>query len=57
MYGLTKGCPKETQLAVDLIYLLETSAIDTDVVLKALEIVKSDYLTKQVTEATCLANN
>lgn len=54
---LLKNAPKETQLAVDLIYLLETSDIDTDVVLKALEIVKSDYLTKQATEATCLAND
>ncbi|EMI5490254.1 YbaM family protein [Providencia stuartii] len=51
---LLKDAPQETQLAVDLIYLLETSDIDTDVVLKALEIVKNDYLTKQATEATCL---
>lgn len=53
---LLKDSPKETQLAVDLIYLLEISDIETDVVLKALEIVKSDYLAKQATEATCLSN-
>ncbi len=35
-----KDAPQEIQLAVDLIYLLETSEIEADVVLKALEIVK-----------------
>lgn len=50
-----KDAPQEIQLAVDLIYLLETSEIDTDVVLKALEIVKNDYMSKQVqaAPATC----
>ncbi|AWS52657.1 MULTISPECIES: pleiotropic regulatory protein RsmS [Providencia] len=50
-----KDAPQEIQLAVDLIYLLETSEIDTDVVLKALEIVKNDYMSKQVqaAQATC----
>lgn len=50
-----KDAPQEVQLAVDLIYLLETSEIDTDVVLKALEIVKNDYMSKQVqaAQATC----
>ncbi|ELX8379399.1 YbaM family protein [Providencia vermicola] len=52
-----KNAPKETQLAVDLIYLLETSDVETDVVLKALEIVKNDYLTKQAAEATCSSSN
>ncbi|HGN1750450.1 TPA: DUF2496 domain-containing protein [Providencia stuartii] len=52
-----KDSPKETQLAVDLIYLLETSDIETDIVLKALEIVKHDYLVKQAAEATCLTND
>ncbi|EML0362369.1 MULTISPECIES: pleiotropic regulatory protein RsmS [unclassified Providencia] len=50
-----KDAPQEIQLAVDLIYLLETSEIDTNVVLKALEIVKNDYMSKQVqaAQATC----
>ncbi|EMT6577171.1 MULTISPECIES: pleiotropic regulatory protein RsmS [Providencia] len=50
-----KDAPQEIQLAVDLIYLLETSEINTDVVLKALEIVKNDYMSKQVqaAQATC----
>lgn len=42
-----KEAPQEIQLAVDLIYLLETSEIAPDIVLKALEIVKNDYLAKQ----------
>lgn len=41
-----KDAPQEIQLAVDLIYLLETSEIEADVVLKALEIVKNDYIAK-----------
>ncbi|MCW2255848.1 hypothetical protein M2263_001939 [Providencia alcalifaciens] len=49
-----KDAPTETILAVDLIYLLETSDVETDIVLKALEIVKSDFLTKQAIETTCL---
>ncbi|WP_336844761.1 YbaM family protein [Providencia rettgeri] len=50
-----KDALQEVQLAVDLIYLLETAEIDTDVVLKALEIVKNDYMSKQVqaAQATC----
>lgn len=43
-----KDAPREIQLAVDLIYLLETSDIETDVVLKALDIVKNDYISKQL---------
>lgn len=46
-----KDAPLETQLAVDLIYLLETSDIDTDIVLKALDIVKNDYILKQQKQA------
>lgn len=38
--------PKEIQLAVDLIYLLETNEIEPDIALKALEIVKQDLLAK-----------
>lgn len=38
--------PKDVQLAVDLIYLLETNEIDSEVALSALEIVKNDLLTK-----------
>lgn len=48
-----KDASVEIQLAVDLIYLLETSEIDTDIVLKALEIVKHDYLAKQAAETAC----
>lgn len=45
--GSLKDAPLETQLAVDLIYLLETSDIETDIVLKALDIVRNDYVSKQ----------
>ncbi|EMN0830032.1 DUF2496 domain-containing protein [Providencia alcalifaciens] len=50
-----KDAPLEMQLAVDLIYLLETSEIDTDIVLKALDIVRNDYISKQMqaAQATC----
>ncbi|WP_273838622.1 DUF2496 domain-containing protein [Providencia rettgeri] len=46
-----KDAPLETQLAVDLIYLLETSNIEPDIVLKALDIVKNDYILKQKRQA------
>lgn len=46
-----KDAPLETQLAVDLIYLLETSDIEIDIVLKALDIVKNDYILKQKRQA------
>ncbi|WP_353242010.1 DUF2496 domain-containing protein [Providencia sp.] len=46
-----KDAPLETQLAVDLIYLLENSDIETDIVLKALDIVKNDYVLKQQKQA------
>lgn len=52
-----KDAPKETKLAVDLIYLLETSGVETDIILKALEIVKSDFLTKQAIGTTCLSKD
>lgn len=50
-----KDAPLEIQLAVDLIYLLETSEIDADIVLKALDIVRNDYISKQMqaAQATC----
>lgn len=37
---------KETQLAVDLIFLLESNNIEPQVVLAALKIVESDFLRK-----------
>ena len=40
------NAPPEVQLAVDLIELLETNQIDEELVLKALEIVKTDYQKK-----------
>ncbi|WP_240435510.1 pleiotropic regulatory protein RsmS [Photobacterium salinisoli] len=38
--------PKEVQLAVDLIYLLETNNVDPELALAALEIVKTDLQAK-----------
>ncbi|GAB1439725.1 hypothetical protein MASR2M36_25020 [Providencia sp.] len=54
-----KDAPLETQLAVDLIYLLETSDIEIDIVLKALDIVRNDYISKQLQAAqtTCTEKN
>ncbi|AXH64398.1 MULTISPECIES: DUF2496 domain-containing protein [Providencia] len=46
-----KDAPQEVQLAVDLIYLLENSDIEADIVLKALDIVKNDYVSKQMQAA------
>ncbi|EPL9569418.1 DUF2496 domain-containing protein [Providencia rettgeri] len=46
-----KDAPLETLLAVDLIYLLENSDIEIDIVLKALDIVKNDYVLKQQKQA------
>ncbi|MGG4606849.1 DUF2496 domain-containing protein [Providencia sp. Me31A] len=46
-----KDAPLETQLAVDLIYLLETSDVEIDIVLKALDIVRNDYISKQMQAA------
>ena len=51
--GTLENAPIEIQLAVDFIYLLESSDVETDVVLKALDIVKHDYLNKQAAEAAC----
>lgn len=55
MNSLTEA-PQEIQLAVDLIYLLETSEITPDIVLKALEIVKNDYISKQQIQAAQTAS-
>jgi len=41
-----ENAAKDLQLAVDLIYLLETNDIEPHIVLKALDIVKNDYLLK-----------
>ncbi|RQW63274.1 pleiotropic regulatory protein RsmS [Vibrio viridaestus] len=41
-----KDAPEEIQLAVDLIYLLEQNNIEPEIALKALDIVKNDYLKK-----------
>jgi hypothetical protein len=38
------NAPQHIQLAVDLLYLLETNGIDIDVALKALKIVELDLL-------------
>ncbi|QIA62908.1 pleiotropic regulatory protein RsmS [Vibrio astriarenae] len=38
--------PEEIKLAVDLIYLLESNEIAPETALKAIEIVRSDLLTK-----------
>lgn len=38
-----ENAPDEVKLAVDLIVLLEENQVETDTVLKALEIVKRDY--------------
>lgn len=43
--SLEKAAP-EVQLAVDLIYLLESNDLGPEVVLAALEIVKTDYKAK-----------
>ncbi|MBS0848973.1 pleiotropic regulatory protein RsmS [Citrobacter sp. JGM124] len=44
------NAPDEVKLAVDLIMLLEQHAISTETVLKALEIVRQDFLQKQAQE-------
>ncbi|MDR0218836.1 MAG: pleiotropic regulatory protein RsmS [Enterobacteriaceae bacterium] len=41
-----ENAPPEVQLAVDLIYLLESNEIPTDIALAALEIVKHDFQEK-----------
>ncbi|MFV0447934.1 MAG: pleiotropic regulatory protein RsmS [Vibrio sp.] len=40
------NAPDEIKLAVDLIYLLESNKVDTNVVLAALKIVKTDFQAK-----------
>lgn len=42
-----KDAPKAVQLAVDLIYLLESHHIDPQTVLEALDIVRQDYEKKE----------
>ena len=41
-----KNAPNHIQLAVDLIYLLESHDLDNATILKALEIVKQDFEAK-----------
>ena len=43
-----ESAPDEVKLAVDLIVLLEENQVAPESVLKALEIVKRDYETKQL---------
>lgn len=43
-----ENAPDEVKLAVDLIVLLEENQVAPETVLKALEIVKRDYETKQL---------
>ena len=43
-----ENAPDEVKLAVDLIVLLEDNQMEPEIVLKALEIVKRDYETKQL---------
>ena len=42
-----ENAPKEIQLAVDLIYLLENTDLDPKTILKALAIVEQDFIKKQ----------
>lgn len=46
-----ESAPDEVKLAVDLIVLLEENQVAPETVLKALEIVKRDYETKQLTSS------
>ncbi|WP_260282260.1 pleiotropic regulatory protein RsmS [Proteus terrae] len=50
-----KEAPESVQLAVDLIYLLESHHIDPKTALKALEIVRQDYEKKLATQSTHLS--
>ncbi|HCH50103.1 MAG TPA: DUF2496 domain-containing protein [Proteus sp.] len=38
-----KDAPESVQLAVDLIYLLESNQVDPKTVLEALDIIRQDY--------------
>lgn len=49
MSSSVQDAPEHIQLAVDLIYLLESNHIDPDVALKALEIVQTDLNNKKGT--------
>ncbi|OOE67133.1 hypothetical protein BZG73_03130 [Salinivibrio siamensis] len=44
--------PDDVKLAVDLIYLLESHAIETDTALSAIDIVKHDLLTKKAASSS-----
>ncbi|GEA49755.1 hypothetical protein VIN01S_05590 [Vibrio inusitatus NBRC 102082] len=41
------NAPDDIKLAVDLIYLFESNKVDIDTALSALEIVKSDLISKK----------
>lgn len=43
-----ENAPDDVKLAVDLIMLLESHNLEPDIVLSALEMVRTDYLNKQV---------
>ena len=43
MYMDLKEAPKSVQLAVDIIYLLESNQVDPQTVLDALKIIRQDY--------------
>ncbi|WP_072055949.1 MULTISPECIES: pleiotropic regulatory protein RsmS [Tatumella] len=45
-----ESAPEEVKLAVDLIMLLEENQLPARLVLKALEIVRQDYLAKRDSE-------
>jgi len=42
-----KDAPAHIKLAVDLIYLLESNDLDKDTILRALDIVKQDFESKE----------
>lgn len=45
-----ESAPEEVKLAVDLIMLLEENQLPAEVVLRALDIVRRDYITKRNNE-------
>ncbi len=52
-----ENAPLEVQLAVDLIALLEHHDIEPEIVLAALEIVKTDYQRKLATPITTVSQS
>ncbi|AYY79581.1 MULTISPECIES: pleiotropic regulatory protein RsmS [Proteus] len=52
-----KEAPESVQLAVDLIYLLESHHIDPKTALEALEIVRQDYENKLAAQSTNIPLN